>query len=59
MARQGPDQGCCSAEIGIFSPGGTRLWGRTVPDVQKVTALFSTAYNHRKVDVFDFRETEV
>ena len=59
VARQGPDQGCCSAEIGIFSPGGARLWGRTVPDVQKVTALFSAAYNHRKVDVFDFRETEV
>ena len=59
VARQGPDRGCCSAEIGIFSPGGARLWGRTVPDVQKVTALFSAAYNHRKVDVFDFRETEV
>ena len=59
VVRQGPDQGCYSAEIGIFSPGGARLWGRTVPDVQKVTALFSAAYNHRKVDVFDFRETEV
>lgn len=58
VARQGPDQGSYSVEIGFTTPDGSRLWEWVTPDVQEVINDFSDAYYHRELDVSGFRGTE-
>ncbi|MDR3983359.1 MAG: hypothetical protein Q3W96_07970 [Dysosmobacter sp.] len=59
VARQGPDQGSYSVEIGFTTPDGSRLWEWVTPDVQEVINDFSDAYYHRGLDVSGFREAEI
>ena len=59
VARQGPDQGGYSVEIGFTTPDGSRLWEWVTPDVQEVINDFSDAYYHRGLDVSGFREAEI
>ena len=58
VAIQGPDAGKYAVEIGCSTPGGPRLWERMVPDVQEAAKYFSDAYDHRPVNVSDFREAQ-
>ena len=59
VARQGPDHGSYSVEIGFTTPDGSRLWEWVTPDVQEVINDFSDAYYHRGLDVSGFREAEI
>ena len=58
VAIRGPDAGKYAVEIGCSTPGGPRLWERMVPDVQEAAKYFSDAYDHRPVNVSDFREAQ-
>lgn len=58
MARQGPDQGKYSVEIGSSIPGRGSLWELVVPDVQEAAEYFSNAYYHRGMDVSGFQQME-
>ena len=58
VAGQGPDVGKYAVEIGCSTPGGPCLWERMVPDVQEAAKYFSDAYDHRPVNVSDFREAQ-
>ena len=59
VARQGPDQGSYSVEIGFTTPDGSHLWEWVTPDMQEVINDFSDAYYHRGLDVSEFREAEI
>lgn len=59
VARQGPDQGKYSVEIGYSTPGGSSLWERVVPEVQEASEYFSDAYHHRGLDVSGFQPMEL
>ena len=59
VARQEPDQGSYSVEIGFTAPDGSHLWERVTPDVQEVINDFSDAYYHRGLDVSGFWEAEI
>lgn len=59
VARQGPDQGSYSVEIGFTTPDGSCLWEWVTPDVQEVINDFSDAYYHRELDVSGFRGAEI
>lgn len=59
VARQGPDQGRYSVEIGFTTPGSPSLWGRVVPDVQEAIGYFSAAYYHRGLDVSGFQSMDL
>lgn len=59
VARQGPDQGKYTVEIGFSTTGGSCLWERMVPDVQEAIESFSDAYYHRSIDVSGFQQMEL
>ena len=59
VARQGPDRGKYSVEIGFSTPGNPCLWGRMVPHVQEAIGYFSAAYHHSGVDVSGFEKMEL
>lgn len=59
VARQGPDQGSYSVEIGCAAPDGSHLWEWVTADVQAVIACFYSVYDRRNLDVSRFREAEI
>ena len=57
VARQGPDKGSYSVEIGCTAPEGSRLWTQVVPDMQAAIDYFYDAYDRGSLDASGFRET--
>ena len=59
VARQGPDQGKYSVEIGYSTPGGSSLWERVAPEIQEAAEYFSYVYHQKGLDVSGFQPMEL